>query len=474
MPAHEPHSSKRGIPTSRFAGIEPRRAYAPAPTALQYWEARGEPARYGTWRGLAWSVFIALSFFELTNPTHLVPNFPGAMGVLAAITGVVLILDRRNVRLPRIPWTVVAYLALCAASVFWSINRSDTVHMTILYSWIALFACVCVAQTDTQTLLRGVAWGGVLVVAVTLLSVVVNPKRFGGGLLFPGEGPGVHGTKGIVAYSVVLAATAALVRRPVSRRSWIDFCLTVAINAVGVVIASASTGRVGAVAVLATWAALLLLRRLRGRKSGLGWVTLAALAAVTTTVAILNRDRITSFLGERSDLNGRFEIWRAVIGGWLEAPVVGHGFGAVWYYGWWRLGGSPVLDRMNKAANIKFFHGHNIFMDILPQLGAVGFAAALLILIVLAARGVRNMSSRASASGWALLVLVAVLVMGVAEPMLSVPVGWFSVVAAMAAARPEEKTTRSLAPSGAPGRRSGQATLRAAGRTAAPDVRRQS
>jgi len=404
-------------------------------SGLRHWQTRGEPARYGTWRGLLWSVFIAVAFFELTNPTHLVPDFPGANVVLAAITGVVLILEYRNARLPRVPWPVVAYLGLCAVSVLWSINRSDTLLMTLLYGWIALFACICVAQTDTPTLLRGISWGGVLVVAVTLISVAVDPKRFGGGLLFPGTGPGVHGTKGVVAYSVVLALTAALARKPSNTRSWIDVAITVVMNTLGIVISSASTGRVGAACVFIGWLIVRVLSRLRGRALVRAWLVIGTTAAAIGITAIIARNRVTAILGETADFNGRFGIWRAVINSWLQAPVFGHGFGAVWFYAWWRLGGSPVLDEMQQAAHLEFFHGHNIFLDILPQLGVLGLIAALLVIGLLAGRVRAGLAGPTAAREWVLLVLIALLVMGVAEPMLSVPVGWFSAVAATAASR---------------------------------------
>ncbi|HEY3407852.1 MAG TPA: O-antigen ligase family protein [Propionicimonas sp.] len=401
-----------------------------------------------------------MAFFELTHPTRIIPDFPLANIVLAAFTGVVLIIDHRNVRLPRVPWTVVTYLALCTASVLWSINRSDTLHLTLLYAWIALFAAICVAQTDTQTLLRGIAWGGVLVVVVTLISVVVDPKRFGSGLLFPGIGPGVHGTKGVVAYSVVLALTAALMRKPLGRRSWIDIIFTLAVLAVGLIVASASTGRMGAACVLAGWLVVRLLRPLRGRALVRGWLIVGVGTAAIAITAVIARDWITARLGEKSDFNGRYAIWRAVIDGWLEAPVGGHGFGAVWFYGWWRLDGSPVLDRMNAAAHLDFFHGHNIFLDILPQLGVLGLVVAILIIGVLAYRGAAGLPGSSSAPGWALLVLVAVLVMGVAEPMLSVPVGWFSIVAATTASGRRHRARMNPGASAAPVANPGHDRLR--------------
>lgn len=404
-------------------------------SALARWEGRGAVARYGTRRGLLWSVFIALAFFELTNPTHLVPDFPGAMGVLAVVTGLVLLLDRRNVRLPRVPWTIAAYIALCALSVFWSIDRSDTVQMTLLYGWIALFACLCVAQTDTQTLLRGVAWGGVVVLAVTLGSVVVDPMRFGGGLVHYGTGPGVHGTRGIVAYSMILALSAALARRDTRTSGKVEIGVTIALNLSLVVIAPAATGRVGVPVLLVGLLALVIMRRLHGKALLGAWAVILLVIVVGAVAAVLNTSRIAAAFGRTPDFSGRFAIWQAIIPTWLEAPVGGYGFGAVWYYGWWRLDGSALLDHMNEVAKTPFYHGHNILIDVLPQLGALGLVAALLILGLLAFRGIRDARDTTGGSTWAVLALITLLVMGITEPMLSVPIGWFCAVAATAAAR---------------------------------------
>lgn len=376
-----------------------------------------------------------MAFFELTHPTRIIPDFPLANIVLAAFTGVVLIIDHRNVRLPRVPWTVVTYLALCTASVLWSINRSDTLHLTLLYAWIALFAAICVAQTDTQTLLRGIAWGGVLVVVVTLISVVVDPKRFGSGLLFPGSGPGVHGSRGVVAYSLVLAMAAAVSRQSSTVRKRIEIVVSVIIILVGVAITPAATGRVGAAMVLVGWLVLVVLRRLHGRAFVAVMAGLLAVVVTAIVVGLFNLGEIAAAFGRSPDFSGRFKVWGAIIPAWLGAPVAGYGFGAVWYYGWWRLDGSDLLTRMNYAAGTFFYHGHNLFMDVLPQLGVLGVVSALLVLAVLAARGIAGFRRGSGSSTWALLLLTAVLVMGIAEPMLSVPVGWFSVIAATAAAR---------------------------------------
>lgn len=362
------------------------------------------------------------------------------MVVLALVTGVVLLVDRRNVRFPRIPWTSILYLALCAVSVVWSITPADTIRMTILYAWIALFAGVCVAQTDTGTLLRGFAWGGVLVVAGTGISLLIDPIRFGHGLLYSGTALGFHGHRGIVAYSVVLALTAALMRQPTLRRSRVEVYVTIAINLVGVAIAPAATGQVGAVCIVVAWITILVLRRLRGRSLAIGWGVVVAVLALAAVAAVLNRGRVLALLGKSQDFTGRFGIWDVVVHTWLQAPVTGYGFGAVWRYSWWPLEGSDVLDRMTAArtgayAGQPFFHGHNLLIDVLPQLGLLGAVGAVLILGLLAVRGIAGLTSPSPAPAWALLMFVGLVTMGMAEPLLSIPLGWFCAAVAAAAAR---------------------------------------
>ncbi len=385
-------------------------------------------------------MLIAVAYFQISNPRLLIPDFPRSMVALALVTGIALLVDRRRVVLPRVPWASALYLGLCAVSVLWSITPADTVRMTLLYAWIALFAGICAAQADTGTLLRGFAWGGVLVVLATLISLLVDPIRFGHGLLYSGTALGVHGHRGIVAYSVVLALTAALMRRPETKRSRAEAYLTIAVNVVGVAIAPAATGQVGAACVLVGWLTILFLRRLRGRSLALGWATVAAALVLGGIAALLNRGRLLALLGKSPDFTGRFGIWEIVVGTSLQAPLTGYGFGAVWRYSWWPLDGSDVLrkmwsERTGAYAGQPFFHGHNLLIDVLPQLGLLGATAAFLVLGLLAVRGISGLTSDSPAPAWGLLIFLALVTMGLAEPLLSIPLGWFCATVAAAAAR---------------------------------------
>ncbi len=76
--------------------------------------------------------------------------------------------------------------------------------------------------------------------------------------------------------------------------------------------------------------------------------------------------RILSFIKNVSDSN-RFDLYRSALGNFAQSPLIGHGFGSVFY----TVG----------------FYSHNLFTDFLCETGAVG----TLLLIAVLALSVRNL-----------------------------------------------------------------------------------
>ena len=157
-------------------------------------------------------------------------------------------------------------------------------------------------------------------------------------------------------------------------RKRLEIIASVIVIVVGVAITPAATGRVGAAMVLVGWLVLVVLRRLHGRAFVAVMAGLLGFVVTAIVVGLFNLGEIAAAFGRSPDFSGRFKVWGAIIPAWLGAPVAGYGFGAVWYYGWWRLDGSDLLTRMNYAAGTFFYHGHNLFMDVLPQLGVLGWS----------------------------------------------------------------------------------------------------
>lgn len=124
----------------------------------------------------------------------------------------------------------------------------------------------------------------------------------------------------------------------------------------------------------------------RIRRRALRGMALAGIVLVAVALLATNKERIalahpgaTVAAGLASDV--RPHIWSVAWQKFLEAPVVGHGFGRE------ILG--DVFERMaipepRKHPPVR--HSHNLFMDMALQLGVVGFAFFTVLLVALAAR----------------------------------------------------------------------------------------
>lgn len=392
------------------------------------------PAPTGSWRGVLWSVLVAIGFFQLTHPRAMLPSFTMSMWWLAALCALVALVDIRHLRLPRPPWTVLAFCAVCSASMLWSIGPSDTARALGLYGWIILFACLVVANTTTAVLLRGIVWGALLVVASTLWALWLEHS---GGTVPAAITPmaGFHGNRNVVSYSLVLGLS-ALLSRPVGR-SWglarwgISF---IAIAGV-IVLTGSGTGIVAGLVLVAAAAALSVARRwdvfgsVKSKMIGcaaVGAIALGSLAAL---------EPLTSALGRRADLSGRQPLWEAILDVSGESPLGGYGLGAVWSYSWFSASWNSVKDTIDQSVGW-FPHGHSLFFDLLPQVGVVGVVVAA---IVLSAAGSRVFFPVPDASydsaRWGLFAVLGVFMCGLTEPMFAIPVGIFVAVTAAGVTR---------------------------------------
>ncbi len=119
-----------------------------------------------------------------------------------------------------------------------------------------------------------------------------------------------------------------------------------------------------------------LLTRQRGRSlTKKHFVTIVGIVLIAAGIFIVFRNasvnlvgfnRILSFLSNMRDSN-RFELYRMALDSFMESPIIGSGFGSVFY----TVG----------------FYSHNLFTDFLCETGAVG----TLLLIAVLALSVRNL-----------------------------------------------------------------------------------
>jgi len=393
-------------------------------------------AREGTWRGLMWSAVIALGFVVLSYPRDLLPDFEASLGWLAALVAAVAMADVKNLRAPWIPVPVLLFLVLCGTSVVWSVSPDDTVRALVLYGGIAVFGCLVVSSTEISVLLRGISWGAVAVAALTLWAVLMGYAGAGGPV---GEAPvlGYHGNRNIVSYSLVLGLAAVLAGRPTLRAGdgrsvWtlVRWGAPIPVIVVVLVLTRSGTGMVAAAALVCAALLMAVARRTRVFATATSKVVGLVVAALAVLLASTITQSVFEALGRRTDFSGRVPLWRAVVDVWQEAPLLGYGWGAIWPYSWFAPESlTEVKQQIDVEAQTSLSHGHNIVFDLLPQLGLVGVVLlAVLIGGAVAWLFVPLGEREYVVARWTSLGSLALVVNGVSEPMLSIPIGWFVLV----------------------------------------------
>lgn len=384
-----------------------------------------------------WAIVLALDFFYLSSPLVFEPSFDVSMQRAAIATTIACVLAIPRLRVPHVPWSVLALLAFGLASSLWSINHEFTVHFVGLYVVVTLMAAVVACNVDTRVLSHGLVLGAVTVVATSLYAYW---RGLPGAAVPPGSSgliAGVGTNRNILAYCMILAFAFAVSFVPQGRLRRIGWGLGVVTILGGILLAESATG-IAASAVLVA-AALLLGARDRRVTLGLApgrrqRATLAALLGGLGAIAVawyvaLPRDSSRDF-----SLTGRVQIWESA---WAASSnrvrLIGDGWGSVWTHPWRPAPANGAFDHIMAKLGHAVPHGHNSWIDLLPEIGLVGAGLFALIYLQPVVRGVRQRSGSSDPATLetgrtAILGVLGLLLAGTTEPLSVVPVGFFVAV----------------------------------------------
>lgn len=400
---------------------------------LMAWHDARPRADLGTVRGGAWLALVAAVFFLMSNPLVFVPGFHLSLSKAITWTTVIVIVTLPWMRLPRVPWPWILFHGLALLSALWTIDPHLTDYTNILYLKITALALVVAANSEARVVSWGLGLGGA---AVTALSVYAYRQEMWGAsyieYLEDGAAPvlaGVGTNENILAYTLAIALAALLAtsvpRSWIGRTAWL---VLVGLNSYGLYLAASGTSIVTILAMLlaigtiAAWPAVR--SRSRGHHVvGIGGIVAVLALGVALVMVVLGKDLIS--------FSGRAPLWRAAWESTMDrSPVLGSGWGAVWTHPWSMVPPNEVAQDIADRTGYPLSHGHNFLVDVLPELGLLGVAVAVLM-VVHVVRGISRAGLRAGgddpeAGRLALLVLVALLGTGVTEPMLTVPLGWWS------------------------------------------------
>ncbi len=338
-----------------------------------------------------WCIFVMFMALSGTAWVHAFGELPAAVITIGGgVLSVVLwFLIRPPVQWRRLPWFVVAFVAWATLSLLWS-AWPQTTALTLLLLWITTIQALFIGSVLTwRELVRAAASALKWVLALSILfelwvAVFVQAPILPGFIVGEADDPieywsrnnlfdwggrlqGIMGNANLLAPVALLAIVVFGIRIALGAPRRGLLWAWIGLSAFLFVRASSATAYVAAAGVGIVLVTVLLMRRAtRPGERTRYYLAYAVVGIGGLTALSLLRDTIFTALGRSADLTGRERIWEAVLGRWSERPWLGWGYATPWapwdpaFDGWIIDHGQTVLQ------------AHNMWVDILMQLGIVG------------------------------------------------------------------------------------------------------
>jgi O-antigen ligase len=291
----------------------------------------------------------------------------------------------------RLPWAALGYTTLALISVAWSQWRGPTVLTWVLLAAVTVnglfIAHVLTWHEIVRALSSAFKWilglslalelwvslvihGPLLPNFVTLPDGEIDPQWYWvrDNLFDGGRIQGIVGNANLLAIISLFAIITFGVLFAARARWRTTLALWALLAAYFLFRTSSATALVCAAAAAVVLVVALLMRR----ASTPGARTRIYVVAIGTTVigvvaVWLLREPLLAILGRSSDLTGRSDrIWSKVLERAGEHPLFGNGFSSPW------IPTDPAFDGWITDHGITVFHAHNMWLDVLLQLGVLG------------------------------------------------------------------------------------------------------
>lgn len=357
----------------------------------------------------------------------------GILGALLLLWSTILVVRRGEIEWSGLlPISLMVFVGWVVASVFWSTYQWATLGSLLYLLAFTVLAVAVALLRDTIQIVR--AFGDVLRFALTA-SIVIEvvsgllidvPIRFldiTGDLGRLGPIQGLFGARnqlGIVAIVALITFATELRTRSIRRGTGVASIVLAALC----LLLSLSPVALGATAVVGVaTAALYGLRRVTpDRRRFWQWGLLLA-SAVAIALTWVFRGQVIGVLDATRDLDYRLNLWRRIMDLISGHPLEGWG-----WIGAWR-------DELVPFVGFRQFPGGapssaaNAFFDVWLQLGIVGLAAFLVLVVLAFTRSwLLAITRRSVVFTWPALVLLSLVVTATAESSILGEFGWLTLV----------------------------------------------
>lgn len=291
----------------------------------------------------------------------------------------------------RLPWAALGYVSLALVSVTWSQWRLPTIVTWLLLAAVTvnglLFAHALSWQEIVRSLASAFKWILGLSLALELWVSLVLRSPLLPNFLTPPDGDidpqwywvrdnlfdggriqGLVGNSNLLAIVALFAIVTFGVRFAERARWRTTLVLWMLLAAYLMVRASSATAYVSAFAAVVVLLLALLIRRSRTPRARTRiYLTSGGIVVAVVAAVIAFNKPLLEALGRSADLTGRTDlIWTKVLERASTHPVFGNGFSSPW------VPTDPAFDGWITDHGITVFHAHNMWLDVLMQLGAIG------------------------------------------------------------------------------------------------------
>jgi len=312
-----------------------------------------------------------------------------ALGLIVTYA-ILLVRFRATYKRRGFPLTLLVFLGWATASLMWSSYASTTALALVILFGTTIVGFGLAYLLPWSTFVRALSLALRLIIGLSLVFelwvalIVQHPimpffqtpiysrdlpeTYWSGGTIFQG-GPiqGIVGNRNILAFIALLAfvvIAAQMADRMISKLrgfTWLAIIIATFLLAQSITVIFA-----GALVVL-LWAFAQWARHRGDGRHGLVYVVGSATLALLIWAGTYVVPFISTLHGRNPDLTGRSWIWATTVQLWQQKPVLGWG-----WVSYWAPWVKPFKDLI-VIHGIMYLQAHNAWLDVLMQLGIIGF-----------------------------------------------------------------------------------------------------
>jgi O-antigen ligase len=276
---------------------------------------------------------------------------------------------------------LITFILFCIASVFWSSSWMVTLHRSLVFVFASMAAAYMGVRYSLSEFFRLLFWFCSIAALASLVLVLINPK-LGTDLNHPYNGAwrGIYWHKNHLGnltpfFALVFLFQAFRLRLPEAR---LESVLSIPMYILCLLMAY-KTDSVSAFIILLTLHGCLVVvflwLKFRDRLHNVHYYFMLGAVMLIVMVLFANVDHILGLFNRDSSLTGRVPLWAYLLEhAFMQRAWLGYGFGTIWSNSAFRI---HIRDVLGWGYPVMI--GDNGFIDILLNLGIIGFILFLAV-----------------------------------------------------------------------------------------------